>query len=102
MIYFRTADARRIIILDPLILQRLREGHGAEVRDKSVLLAYSPDIEFTFGEIKKLLGPDGRVILPSELDKILKDSHARPEVMRTVEEEKRIRVFGPSLKGKRK
>jgi hypothetical protein len=103
MLYFKTADGRRILVLDPLNVKRMLAGKPTLTSDKSVLVVYTPDIEFTFGQIKQLLPrPGDKVILPSELDAILEESLKRPPVMRTEKEEGRIRLFRPSLKGKRK
>jgi hypothetical protein len=102
MIYFKTADNRRILILEPRSIDMLKQGLPCEAPDKSVVIVYTPDVEWTFGEIQKLLGPDGRVILPSELDKILQSGLQRPPVVRSMKEMQKPRVFGPSTKGNRK
>jgi hypothetical protein len=99
MIYFKTADSRHVLVLEPRSLDMLKSGQPCESPDKSVIVAYSPDAEWTFGEIQKLLGPGGRVILPHELDKILQSGLQRPSVVRSMKEMQTPRVFGPSTKG---
>jgi hypothetical protein len=100
VIYFKTADGRRILILEPRSLDMLKQGLPCEAPDKSTVIVYTPDVEWTFGEIQKLLGPDGKVILPQELDKILQSGLQRPPVVRSMKEMQKPRVFGPSTKGK--
>lgn len=105
MLYFKTVDGRRIIMLEPRSLDMLKQGLPCETPDKSAIVVYTPDIEWTFGEIQKLLGAwtgPRKALLPNELDAILKQGMQRTPVVRTVEEMRRIRIFGPSLKGKRK
>lgn len=82
MIYFRTTDQKYVLILEPKQVQDLAKGVPVVSDDKMVLIAFSPDIEWTFGEMQKILGEGGRVMLPHELDKILKESMSREMVIR--------------------
>jgi hypothetical protein len=76
MIYFALKDGRHVVILTDEDLSRIDEGPIA-TQDKKVIVAYTPDAEWTAQQLKQLLGPHGRVILPAELDKILKDGLQR-------------------------
>ena len=76
MIYFALTDGRHVCILSPEDFSHMQRGPLASA-DKKVIVAYTRDAKWTRKTLEELLGPDGRVILPAELDKILKDGLGR-------------------------
>lgn len=82
MIYFTTNDHRHILILEPGNVECLRHGHAVVSNDKLVMVAYTPNVEWTMEAIKKALGKDGKTLDPAMLDAILKEGILQPPVVR--------------------
>lgn len=85
MIYFTTSDHRHVLVLEPSSFEELKGGAPLVSTDKMVIVAYSPDIQWTFDEMKKILDEPGGAMKPEQLTAILKAGISRPMIVRNDE-----------------
>lgn len=78
MIYLITKSNQRIVILEPSNVGQLLSGGLVTAPDKELILAYSPDIQFTADLIKRAVADES--ISGAELSRILEESQKREEV----------------------
>jgi hypothetical protein len=76
MIYLKLSDDRKLIVLEPENIGRLRAGKPASTPDNAVMVAYTPDAAWVTEELIKL----GGKISPDALAELLSESLGRPEV----------------------
>src|SRR5712692_4245758 len=82
MIYFTTSDHKHVLILEPTNMVRLEEGKPCVSPDSLVILCYSPDIEWTTEQLKKIFDENDHKLYPERLEELLNEGLSRPRVER--------------------
>jgi len=83
MIYFTTKDEKHVLIIEPRSIEKLLAGDPLVTIDDKVIVAYTPDINWTKDELVKVFNAPESTITPEKLDEILKEGIARSQIART-------------------
>jgi len=90
MIFIRIGPTR-IAVLEPANIVDLKAGEVIYSVDKSVVIAYTPDVLFMEQELKKIVDVDS-TLSPADFDKVHKASMLRPErIQRPYHETKNLK-----------
>lgn len=77
MIYLNF-DGKKMVILEPGNIERLKQGRIAATADKEVVLAYAPDHVWLQQEIFKI---GAQNLKPEDIARLLDEGLKRPEVI---------------------
>lgn len=75
-----------MLLLEPTNLARIQEGHPLPSPDSLVIICYSPDIEWTAEQLKKVFAENDRKLSPEKLTEILQEGLLRPRIERGEEQ----------------
>ncbi len=79
MIYFKTTDAKHIIVLEPGNLVDMKAGELIRSPNGEVAIVYTPDLPWFQERLVEMLETDRIEFDPEKFDKIHQESMHRPE-----------------------
>lgn len=82
MIFIGMKDGSTLIILEPGNIERMRDGKPLISPDNRVMVAFTPDMEWTQDRIMEMLRNAGGKVDPKLVDDILRAGLNRPVVIR--------------------
>jgi len=82
MIYILAADDRALLVIEPTNIDRLKAGEPLISPDGKLVVLYTPDAEWTMGQIQSMCSATDFMVDGELMDFIIKEGLKRPEVKR--------------------
>lgn len=83
MIYLSSTEGQHIVVLEPYNLDLIKGGKPIASPDKTVFIAYCPDVDWLSLKIQELIKEQGREFSIEKLDSLLQEGLTRKEIYRS-------------------